>query len=260
MLHRPRKRFGQHFLHDASTIRRIVDAIDPRPDDAIVEIGPGRGAITRPLLQRLGRLHAIELDRDVIPLLEAHCAGAGELILHQADALSFDLSRLAPESGRLRIVGNLPYNISTPLLFHLLEHARAIEDMHFLLQREVVERITATPGGGDYGRLSVMVQYRCHCERLFGVANGAFSPPPQVESAFLRLQPYRQPPVEVHDEPRFRLIVQQAFSQRRKTLKNNLKDLLSLADIEAADIDPGLRPERLTLAQFAALARVRRSI
>lgn len=258
MRHRPRKRFGQHFLHDAGVIRRIVDAIVPQPGDTMVEIGPGRGALTRPLLERLRRLHAIELDRDVIPTLAESCKGVGELNIHQADALSFDFMRLAPAPARLRVVGNLPYNISTPLIFHLLKHSRAIEDMHFLLQREVVERIIAAPGGGEYGRLSVMVQYRCRCERMFGVANGAFSPPPKVDSALLRLAPYRRPPVAVYDEQRFMRVVQQAFSQRRKTLKNNLKGLLSSEGIEAAGVDPGLRPEMLALAQWAALANAGR--
>lgn len=256
-MHRPRKRFGQHFLHDTGVIRRIVAAIAPAAGEIMVEIGPGLGAITEPLLARIGRLHAIELDRDVIPELTTRCAAAGELKIHQADALTFDFSSLARKQDRLRVVGNLPYNISTPLIFHLLEFARAIQDMHFLLQREVVDRITAAPGGGDYGRLSVMVQYRCRCERLFGVANGAFAPPPKVESALLRLAPYRRPPVVVGDERRFARLVQQAFSQRRKTLKNNLKGLLEITDIEAAGVDPGLRPETLTLGQFAALANVR---
>ncbi len=258
MHHRPRKRFGQHFLHDEKVIRDIVAAIAPQPDDTLVEIGPGRGAITRPLLRRLGRMHAVELDRDLVPALARLCADAGELTLHAADALNFDFARLKPHAGRLRVVGNLPYNISTPLIFHLLAAAHAIADMHFLLQKEVVERITAQPGGGAYGRLSVMVQYRCRCEKLFGVGNGAFSPPPRVDSALLRLTPYARPCVAVRDEQRFARIVSQAFSQRRKTIRNNLKRWLTVEAIEAAGVDPGLRPERLSLAQFAALANTRR--
>lgn len=256
MVHRPRKRFGQHFLHDASAIRRIMDIIAPTADDIMVEIGPGLGAITQPLLARLGRMQAIELDRDVIPRLVARCAGAGDLTIHQTDALTFDFAGLAANQGTLRVVGNLPYNISTPLIFRLLECAHAIQDMHFLLQREVVDRIRAAPGSRDYGRLSVMVQYRCRCERLFLVANRAFSPPPKVESALLRLVPYRRPPVAVGDERRFARVVRQAFSQPRKTIKNNLKGLLDVADIKTAGVDPTLRPERLSLAQFAALADV----
>jgi 16S rRNA (adenine1518-N6/adenine1519-N6)-dimethyltransferase len=258
MLHHPRKRFGQHFLHDAGVIARIVAAICPRPGEALVEIGPGLGAISRPLLERIGRLHVVELDRDLIPELVRRCADAGELTVHQADALSFDFGSLLSSQDKLRVVGNLPYNISTPLIFHLLESWRVIEDMHFLLQREVVDRITAMPGGGAYGRLSVMVQHRCRCERLFRISNGAFTPPPKVESAFVRLTPHRQGPDAVEDERRFATVVRRAFSQRRKTLKNNLKGVLSAADIVTAGIDPNLRPEMLTVAQFAALANVRR--
>jgi 16S rRNA (adenine1518-N6/adenine1519-N6)-dimethyltransferase len=254
VLHRARKRFGQHFLHDAGIIRRIVDAIGPRPEDRMVEIGPGLGAITQPLLQCLGRLHAIELDRDVIPELASVCSMAGELTIHQADALKFDFSSLTSNGDKLRVVGNLPYNIATPLIFHLLEQLKVIEDMHFLLQREVVERISADPGSSTYGRVSVMVQYRCRCERLFTVNSGAFSPPPKIESALLRITPHLQPPVMVDDEKRFALIVSRAFTQRRKTLKNALKKLLSTAEIEAAGVDPSTRPEKLTLSDYAALS------
>ncbi len=259
MVHRPRKRFGQHFLHDAGTIRRIVDAIAPTPDDIMVEIGPGLGAITQPLLARLGRMQVIELDRDLIPRLVARCTGMGDLKVYQGDALTFDYAGLAANQGALRVVGNLPYNISTPLIFRLLECAHAIQDMFFLLQRELVDRIRAAPGSGDYGRLSVMVQYRCRCERLFRVANHAFFPPPKVESALLRLVPYRRLPVAVGDERRFARVVRQAFSQPRKTIRNNLKGLLDVADIKTAGIDPSLRPERLSLAEFAALARADRT-
>jgi 16S rRNA (adenine1518-N6/adenine1519-N6)-dimethyltransferase len=257
MLHRPRRRFGQHFLHDTGVIQRIVNAIAPQPDQCMVEIGPGLGAITVPLLKRLGRLHVVELDRDVIPELTRRCAGIGKLSIHSHDALKFDFSSLAPKAGKLRIAGNLPYNISTPLIFHLLRQAHAIEDMHFLLQREVVERITGTPGGRAYGRLSVMVQYRCRCERLFAVDSGAFSPRPQVESALLRLVPCSRPQIKVIDEKWFARIVKHAFAQRRKTLRNALKQLLGTGDIEAAGVDPSLRSEMLTLEQFAALANVK---
>lgn len=254
MHHRPRKRFGQHFLHDETAINDIVAAIAPQPGDTMVEIGPGQGAITGPLLRRLGRLHAIEIDRDLIPALERRFAQDGDLTIHAADALRFDIGTLSPAGGRLRVVGNLPYNISTPLIFHLLASSSAVADMHFLLQKEVVDRIAAAPGGGAYGRLSVMAQYRCHCEKLFGVASAAFSPPPKVESALLRLKPYSRPPIAVNNEQRFARIVSEAFSQRRKTIKNNLKKMLTVEAIEGAGVDPNLRPEKLSLAQFAALA------
>lgn len=250
-----RKRFGQHFLHDPGTIRRIVEAIDPQPGQCMAEIGPGPGAITRALLERLGRLHAVELDRDLIPELKAHCAGLGDLIVHNEDALRFDFARLAAPGHKLRIAGNLPYNISTPLIFHLLGSAKIIEDMHFLLQKEVVGRLTAAPGGGDYGRLTVMAQYHCRSERLFIVKSGAFSPPPKVDSAFVRLIPHDRPPVEVRDPRRLVQVVALAFSQRRKTARNALKGLLSDESIAAAGVDPGLRPENLSLSDFAALTR-----
>ena len=195
-VHRTRKRFGQHFLHDPAVIQRIVAAINPRADDILVEIGPGEGAITLPLLQATGRLHVIELDRDLIEPLQRQAIEAGELTIYNADALRFDFCQLAG-SGSLRVVGNLPYNISTPLLFHLLEQSRCISDMHFMLQKEVVDRLAAEPGSGQYGRLSVMVQYRCEVTPLFTIGPGAFRPPPRVESAFVRMRPYRTLPVLV---------------------------------------------------------------
>jgi 16S rRNA (adenine1518-N6/adenine1519-N6)-dimethyltransferase len=252
--HQPRKRFGQHFLHDAAIIGRMVAAIDPRPGDTLVEIGPGLGALTLPLLERLGRLHVVELDRDVIPRLEATCRDAGELIVHSADALRFDFTSLAPSQGGLRVVGNLPYNISTPLIFHLLESARVIRDMHFLLQKEVVDRLVAGPGTGDYGRLSVMLQYRCRAEALFRVGPGAFHPPPRVDSAYVRLVPWEVLPYPAKDEPLFATLVNQAFTQRRKTLRNAVRRLADVDTIEAAGLDPGARPETLSVAQFVALA------
>ncbi|CAK0751949.1 Ribosomal RNA small subunit methyltransferase A [Gammaproteobacteria bacterium] len=257
----PRKRFGQHFLHDPMVLSRIVAAIAPRTDDHLVEIGPGLGALTLPLLQEAGRVEAVELDRDVIPHLRERCAGSGELIIHQADALSFDFQSLALQ-GSLRLVGNLPYNVATPLLFHLLDQLHPVDslnpplvrDMHFMLQREVVERLAAHPGGGSYGRLSVMVQYRCSVERLFTVAAGCFRPPPRVESAVVRLRPHAIPPVVVADHHSFALLVRQVFSQRRKTVRNTLRDLLAETAIREAGVDPGARPEVLSIAQFARLA------
>ena len=254
MAHRPRKRFGQNFLTDQNIIRSIVAAIAPKAGERVVEIGPGRGALTLPLLEVLGAMDAVELDRDLIPVLRTITATIGELTIHEADALKFDFNGLAGEET-LRVVGNLPYNISTPLLFHLIDQLDAIRDMHFMLQKEVVERMVAAPGGGDYGRLSVMVQYHCRADKLFIVPPGAFFPPPKVESAIVRLVPHDTPPVEVGDEAVFAKLVRQSFAQRRKTLRNNLKGLLDAAAIEAVGIDPSIRPEKLSLAQFAALSR-----
>lgn len=253
MPHRPRKRFAQHFLHDPGIIERMVAAIAPRPDDAMVEIGPGTGALTAPLLERLDRLVAVELDRDLIPGLQRLDAGRGRLTLHNQDALGFDFAALAGRCGPLRVVGNLPYNISTPLIFRLLGAVQGIKDMHLLLQREVVGRIAARPGGKAYGRLSVMVQYHCEAEPLFAVGAGAFSPPPRVDSAFLRLRPRPEPP-PLRDHRRFEHIVARAFSQRRKTLRNALRGLVSAQDLLAAGLDPALRGETLSVAQFVALA------
>lgn len=250
----PRKRFGQHFLHDPAVIGRIIAVLQPQAGQHIVEIGPGRGALTLPLLQAIGTLDAVELDRDLIPALTARSAMHGQLTVHCADALSYDFCRLAGQSGKLRIVGNLPYNISTPLLFRLFDQKTCIGDMHFMLQKEVVDRIVATPGSGAYGRLSVMVQYHCAATRLFTIGPGAFTPPPRVDSAVVRLTPYAAPPVAVADEAQFARLVTLAFSQRRKTLRNSVKTLLSDADITGCGIDGQRRAETLSLAEFAALA------
>jgi 16S rRNA (adenine1518-N6/adenine1519-N6)-dimethyltransferase len=252
--HRPRKRFGQHFLHDSGAIDRMLRAIAPRATETIVEIGPGLGALTRPLLEKVGRLDVVEIDRDLIPRLEQACAGIGTLELHQADALDFDFRRLAQGKSSLRVVGNLPYNISTPLIFHLLEQAEWIRDMHFMLQKEVVARLAARPGGKDYGRLSVMVQYRCAVESLFEVGPEAFSPPPKVDSAVVRMLPYSSLPHPACEPLLLEQVVQLSFAQRRKTLRNTLKPLLSAERIERAGIDPGRRPETLSVAEFVALA------
>jgi 16S rRNA (adenine1518-N6/adenine1519-N6)-dimethyltransferase len=256
MSHTPRKRFGQHFLHDPTVIARIVAAIQPLESDAIVEIGPGQGAITMPLLQAAGHLQVIELDRDLIDPLLAQCRKAGELIIHNADALRFDFCSLSGDAANLRVVGNLPYNISTPLLFHLLSQAGCIRDMHFMLQKEVVDRLAAAPGSRQYGRLSVMVQYRCRVSRLFAIGPGAFQPPPRVESAFVRLEPYRELPVAIHDEAVLKSVVRQAFAQRRKTLRNALRGLLEEEAIRSLGIDPSVRAEVLGLREFAALANL----
>jgi 16S rRNA (adenine1518-N6/adenine1519-N6)-dimethyltransferase len=251
--HRARKRFGQNFLHDAGIIHRIVQAVNPQPGQQLVEIGPGRGAITLPLLQACGRLDVVELDRDLVEPLARKAAGLGTLIIHQADALTFDFRPLATERN-LRVVGNLPYNISTPLLFHLLGQSDYIHDMHFMLQKEVVARMAAEPCHGDYGRLSVMIQYHCRVEPLFRIGPGAFRPAPRVDSAFVRLTPWQQPPATVDDYTCLVDLVRQAFAHRRKTLRNTLRGILDAVDIQAAGIDPGARPETLTLQQYAALS------
>ena len=248
--HRARKRFGQNFLHDAAIVDRIVGLIRPKAGDAMVEIGPGLGAMTGPLIEQLGQLHAVELDRDLIPRLRDRF---GEhLNIHEADALRFDFASLADELGPLRVVGNLPYNISTPLLFHLLASSERIVDMHFMLQKEVVDRLCAEPGTGEYGRLTVCVAARAEARRLMKVGPGAFNPPPKVDSAIVRLVP-RPPPFEIKDLTRFDALVAAAFAQRRKTLNNTLKGVVNAEQFAAAGIDPGLRAERLSPADFARL-------
>jgi len=251
--HRPRKRFGQNFLHDPAVVGRIVASIGPASGEQLVEIGPGQGAITVPLLQQAGRLAVVELDRDLVGPLQARCAGLGELTVYNADALRFDFCELAGNHS-LRIVGNLPYNISTPLLFHLLAQHHCIRDMHFMLQKEVVERMAAAPGGRQYGRLSVMLQYRCEVAHLFNIGPSAFSPPPRVESAFVRLVPYEHPPVRVTDEAVFEQLVRRAFAQRRKTLRNALREMFEAEEISALGIDPTARAETLSISDFAILA------
>ena len=251
--HRPRKRFGQNFLHDPIVIERILHAIDPRPGEHLVEIGPGLGALTRPVLKAAGRLDVVEIDRDVIPLLREYCAEYGELRIHNLDVLRFDFTALTTGHA-LRVFGNLPYNISSPLIFHLLEQLPVIHDMHFMLQREVAERMAAAPATEQYGRLSVMVQWRCTVEVLFSVGPGAFKPAPKVDSAVVRLIPHRQAPVQISDERRFAALVNQAFSQRRKTLRNALKGWLTAEEIASLAIDPMRRPETLSLADYALLS------
>ncbi len=253
--HRPRKRFGQNFLQDPNVVAKIVHAIAPASDDRLVEIGPGLGALTEALLPRVEAMDAVELDRDLIPRLARRCGALGKLQIHSADALKFDFASLAADGRPLRIIGNLPYNISTPLMFHLLKSREVIRDMHFMLQKEVVDRLAATPGGKDYGRLSVMMQYHCAVDSLFEVPPGAFNPPPKVMSAVVRLRPWDEPPVAVSGAASLEKLVTQAFSQRRKTLRNTLKGLLSAEQIAARDIDPARRAETLSLTEFAALSR-----
>jgi len=253
--HIPRKRFGQHFLHDAHIIHKIVAAIDPQTDDNLVEIGPGLGALTHALLPHVSKLNAIEIDRDIIPKLQASAAHFGDLSIHEQDALTFSLATLANHQA-LRVVGNLPYNISTPLIFHLLEQLNCIKDMHFMLQKEVVDRLAAHPGNKVYGRLSVMVQYHCQVKKLFTVSPGAFTPPPQVDSAVVRLIPYPSPPHVANDLQTLRKIVGTAFGQRRKTLRKSLSGLVSATQWIELNIDPQLRPEQLGVADFVAISNV----
>ncbi len=247
----PRKRFGQHFLHDAQIIQDIVAAIAPQAH--LVEIGPGKGALTLPLLESGCQLDVIELDRDLIEWLKKTVKNKN-LRIYNADALKFDFKTLLIDKRRLRIVGNLPYNISTPLLFHLLNYASDIEEMTFMLQKEVVDRMIAVPATHDYGRLSVMLQYSCQIEKLFDVSPTAFYPPPKVESSVVQLRPFLSPPVAVKNREHFAQIVALAFSQRRKMLRNTLKSVLDAKDIEAAGIDPMARAETLKVEDFARLA------
>jgi 16S rRNA (adenine1518-N6/adenine1519-N6)-dimethyltransferase len=253
-MHRARKRFGQHFLHDQNIIDRILQSISPQAGENLVEIGPGQGALTWPLLKRCNRLIAVELDRDLVPMLESQSKRYGDLEVINADILEFELASLGP-GGKYRLVGNLPYNISTPLMFHLLESVKQIQDMHFMVQKEVALRIAAGPGDANYGRLSVMLQYRCACQYLFDVPPASFSPPPKVDSAVIRLTPLAAPEHDIGDHGRFAAIVQAAFGQRRKTISNSLKPVLDRETIVACDIDPSLRAENLSIADFARLSR-----
>lgn len=250
-MHTPRKRFGQNFLIDDGVIHAIVNALHPQPADMLVEIGPGLGALTRPLLDRIPHLHAVELDRDIVARLQKTWP-AERLTLHSCDALKFDFGALG---SSLRIIGNLPYNISTPLLFHLMAYSAHIRDMTFMLQKEVVERMVAEPSTSDYGRLTLMLQRRFHLEWLLTVPPAAFNPPPKVESAVVRLIPKTAVEITPLDEDVFARIVAAAFSQRRKTLRNTLGSLFKPDDFNALGIDPGLRAEALPLSAYEALAR-----
>ncbi len=256
MDHRARKRFGQNFLQDHAVIERIVRTINPKSDERIVEIGPGLGALTLPLLRAAGKMTAIELDRDLIPKIEQMAQGVGELNIRSADALRVDFTALAEElGGPLRVIGNLPYNISTPLLFQLFKHKAAITDMHFMLQKEVVQRMASPPGDKQYGRLSVTTQYHCRVVQRFLVPPESFTPAPKVDSAIVSLFPHQEPPVDCGSEQSLATVVFAAFSQRRKTLRNSLRELLDEAAIKSCGVDPTDRPERVTLQDFAALSR-----
>ena len=256
MKHQARKRFGQNFLTDDHVIDRIVQSIGIQPDDKLVEIGPGQGALTQEILPLVNKLEVIELDRDLILGLELLKTRFAGLNIHNADAMRFDFNQLTDSNEQLRVVGNLPYNISTPLIFNLLAHANIIKDMHFMLQKEVVERMAAEPGSGQSGRLTIMVQYRCKVEKLFIVPPESFDPQPKVESAIVRLTPYKELPFVAKDEKGLAALVTQAFSQRRKTLRNCLKTLLDAEQIESLGIDPKRRPETLSVEEFVNLANL----
>jgi 16S rRNA (adenine1518-N6/adenine1519-N6)-dimethyltransferase len=249
-----RKRFGQHFLHDRGVIRRILDSISPAADDRVVEIGPGLGALTWGLLERVRSLDVIEIDRDLAQSLRDDPRAGTGLRVHVEDALHTDFARLRANGGPLRILGNLPYNISTPLLFRLLAQRAAIADMHFMLQKEVVDRMTAQPSNKTYGRLTVMLAAVAEVHKLFDVGPGAFKPRPKVWSAVVRLRPTLQPRFEIGSDGVLRRLVTAAFSHRRKILSNGLKGLLTPAEIESCGIDSQLRPEALMPAQFGLLA------
>jgi len=266
MQHYAKKRFGQNFLVDESVIKQIVDCIQPQADDLMIEIGPGLGAMTKPLLSRLDSLNVIELDRDIIPKLKKNCqfadnANSSKLVVNEADVLKFDFAALHSQQAKLtghdakklRVVGNLPYNISTPVLFHLLNYRHLIQDMHFMLQKEVVDRIVAVPGVKNYGRLSVMLQTFCDVQFLFEVPPYAFQPAPKVNSAILRLQPKTLFENCIGDFSRYEKLVRQAFSQRRKTLKNTLKALCTAEQIVTAGLLPGQRAEELSVSDFVKL-------
>jgi 16S rRNA (adenine1518-N6/adenine1519-N6)-dimethyltransferase len=253
-MHQARKRFGQHFLRDQSVIDAIVNAINPQPDEHVVEIGPGLGAITLPVLERVNIMDAVEIDRDVIAALKVSSSTVGELRLYEADVLKFDFSSLRKDTQLLRLIGNLPYNISTPLLFELIEQREHFHDMHFMLQKEVVARMAAQPDTSDYGRLTVMLAPWLRIEPLFDIGPEAFRPPPKVVSTVVRLTPHATPPFVIQDRVKFAQVVLAAFTQRRKTLRNALSTVLSTEQIEAAGINPGLRAEVLSPDKFAALA------
>ncbi len=249
--HRARKRFGQHFLADPGVVDAILRSVHATKDDIVVEIGPGQGAITAALAASAGHLHAVELDRDLARRLRRQYESVESVTIHEADALAFDFSSLG---DRLRIVGNLPYNISTPLLFHLLKSRDRIIDMHFMLQKEVVDRMAAAPGSKAYGRLGIMLGCHLNIESLFDVDRSAFDPPPEVTSAVVRLDPLPPGTFNIADEALLSKIVTSAFMKRRKTIRNSLRDVVEIADLEAVGIDPGLRPEQISIPKYVELS------
>ncbi len=252
--HQARKRFGQNFLHDQNIIAKIIRAINPDKQQNIIEIGPGQGALSYPLLSELGHLDAIEIDRDLIHILNQQSPQYGELTIHEGDALKFDFKQLASSDNKCRVVGNLPYNISTPIIFHLLEFLDIIEDMHFMLQKEVVQRMSAEPGSKIYGRLSVMLQCYCEVDDLFDIPATAFNPPPKVISSLVRLVPRKKPLATLNNPQQFSRLVNRVFQQRRKTLRNTLKNFINTEQIEAVGISASARPETLSVSQFIELS------
>ncbi len=253
MTHRPKKRFGQHFLHDSEVISQIITHIDPKPQDHLVEIGPGQGVLTIQLLPLVKSMDVIELDRDLIAPLAATCKPLGNINIHAYDVLKFDFGQLTTEPNDLRIVGNLPYQISTPLLFHLIIYIDLIKDLHFMLQKEVVNRLAASSGTKSYGRLSIMVQYHFQVEKLFEVDPTAFYPIPQVHSAVVRLVPKKHP-LPLTNYQLFSDIVREAFNHRRKTLHNCLRGIITSQQLQSLGIDPDCRPEQLTVAEFVNIS------
>ena len=251
--HRTKKRFGQHFLHDTHIIQNIINAIQKQPEDTLVEIGPGQGAITFPILQKFNTLTAIELDRDLIAPLTHKASTLGQLILINDDVLNIDFAAVFPNQT-LSLVGNLPYNISTPLLFHLMRYSQHIRSMTFMVQQEVAQRITASVNDKHYGRLSVMLQYYCQCDYLFAVPPECFSPPPKVDSAVITLMPFKQLPFPVKDKEAFDQLVKTAFAQRRKTIRNSLASLATKEQLEACHIDPSNRAENIPIQDFVRLS------
>lgn len=251
--HQAKKRFGQNFLHDDAVISRIVDAIDPSAGENLIEIGPGLGALTEPVIERAGDISVVELDRDLAHRLRHHPFIAKHLTIYEIDALKFDFGTLADEQP-LRVFGNLPYNISTPLIFHLLTFKDKIKDMHFMLQKEVVNRMAAAPDSKAYGRLSIMCQYYCQVVPVMEIGPEAFQPPPKVDSAIVRLIPHKEIPVPAKDVKWLSRVCTEAFNQRRKTIRNSLSKLLSAEQLESLGIKPSLRPENLSLQQYVQIA------
>ncbi len=252
--HQAKKRFGQNFLHNDAIISKIVDAINPEPDENLVEIGPGLGALTEPVVDRAGKLSVIELDRDLAHRLRHHPFLAPHLTIYETDALKFDFAQLTSAGKPLRIFGNLPYNISTPLIFHLLSFHNVIADMHFMLQKEVVERMAATPNSKAYGRLSIMTQYQCQVIPVMEIGPEAFKPAPKVDSAIVRLIPHQQIAEPAQSVAMLNTVCLTAFNQRRKAIRNSLKKLISIEQLQALDIDAGIRPENLTPTEYIRIA------
>lgn len=254
MSHQARKRFGQNFLHDRGVIARIINSVNPAVEDHLLEIGPGQGALTRPLAATGARLDCVELDRDLAAYLQKEFAGSSRVTIYQHDILKFDLHQLSTSPGQLRIIGNLPYNISTPVLFTLLQQHALIKDMTFMLQLEVVQRMAAGAGDKSYGRLSLMLQYYCEVIHLFNVPSAAFTPRPKVSSAIVRLVPHQRFPMQAKDAAWLQIVIRTAFNQRRKTLKNSLKTIISEEVLNSLPIDGSLRPENLTLADYVLIS------